>query len=137
VLAFASGFETFAAYAGDVVPAMRKSGAAVLARARARAAAAGLEVDTLLLESTGPRASELIVEQARAWAADLIVIGTHGRRGIGRFLLGSDAEQVLRLAPVPVLLVRSGKDEAANAARSSAEPRRYVAAQEGQAHATQ
>jgi nucleotide-binding universal stress UspA family protein len=36
------------------------------------------------------------------------VIGTHGRRGAGRLLLGSDAEQVLRLAPVPVLLVRDG-----------------------------
>jgi len=40
--------------------------------------------------------------------ADLIVLGTHGRRGVDRLMLGSDAEQVLRIAPVPVLLVRSG-----------------------------
>ncbi|MBP6502752.1 MAG: universal stress protein, partial [Rhodoferax sp.] len=41
------------------------------------------------------------------WPAELIVIGTHGRRGIGRMLLGSDAEQVVRHAPVPVLLYRA------------------------------
>jgi nucleotide-binding universal stress UspA family protein len=48
-----------------------------------------------------------VIEQAKAWGADLIVIGTHGRRGVGRLLLGSDAEQIVRMAPVPVLLVRA------------------------------
>ena len=48
----------------------------------------------------------MICEQVREAGADLIVIGTHGRRGIGRLLMGSDAEQVLRMAPVPVLLTR-------------------------------
>ena len=48
-----------------------------------------------------------MAEQARQWPADLIVIGTHGRRGVGRMLLGSDAEQIVRTAPVPVLLVRA------------------------------
>lgn len=42
----------------------------------------------------------------RGSQADLIVIGTHGRRGLGRALLGSDTELILRNAPVPVLLVR-------------------------------
>jgi nucleotide-binding universal stress UspA family protein len=51
--------------------------------------------------------SDLVVEQAVKWRADLIVIGTHGRRGVGRLLLGSDAEQIVRTAPVPVLLVRA------------------------------
>ena len=41
------------------------------------------------------------------WKADLIVIGTHGRRGVSRLVLGSSAENILRSAPVPVLLVRS------------------------------
>jgi nucleotide-binding universal stress UspA family protein len=36
------------------------------------------------------------------WHADLIVLGTHGRRGVGRVLMGSDAEQIVRLAPTPV-----------------------------------
>ncbi|HEY3047190.1 MAG TPA: universal stress protein, partial [Polaromonas sp.] len=42
---------------------------------------------------------------------DLIVVGTHGRRGLGRVLLGSGAEQIVRLAPVPVLVVRSQESE--------------------------
>jgi nucleotide-binding universal stress UspA family protein len=48
----------------------------------------------------------LIVEKAKEWPADLIVMGTHGRRGLSRLVLGSDAEWVLRSTPVPVLMVR-------------------------------
>jgi nucleotide-binding universal stress UspA family protein len=48
-----------------------------------------------------------VAEAARQWKADLVVVGTHGRRGVGRMLLGSGAEQVIRLAPVPVLVIRS------------------------------
>ena len=48
----------------------------------------------------------MAAEEASAWEADLIVVGTHGRRGIGRALMGSGAEQVLRMAPVPVLVIR-------------------------------
>ena len=40
--------------------------------------------------------------------ADLIIMGTHGRRGVSRLLIGSVAEQIVRTAPCPVLLVRSG-----------------------------
>jgi nucleotide-binding universal stress UspA family protein len=46
------------------------------------------------------------VNEARRHHADLIVLGTHGRRGVRRIVLGSDAEQVVRAARVPVLLVR-------------------------------
>ena len=48
----------------------------------------------------------LVLAEARSWQADLIVVGTHGRRGIGRVLMGSGAEQVIRIAPVPVLVIR-------------------------------
>lgn len=58
----------------------------------------------------GKRASEKIVETARFEEVDLIVIGTHGRSGLQRFLLGSVAEGVLRGAEVPVLAIRSGGD---------------------------
>lgn len=53
----------------------------------------------------GPPAFEILaaVEQTKA---DLVVIGTHGRHGLGRFLLGSVAEKVVRSSPVPVLTVR-------------------------------
>ena len=66
----------------------------------------GVTVETVLHHSFPGRVCDVIVKEATDWKADLIVIGTHGRRGAGRLLLGSDAEQVLRLAPVPVLLVR-------------------------------
>lgn len=47
-----------------------------------------------------------IIAAAASSQADLIVIGTHGRRGVSRALLGSVAERVVRLSPVPVLTVR-------------------------------
>ena len=43
--------------------------------------------------------------------ADLIVMGTHGLRGVERLVMGSDAETVARTSPVPVLLVRSEPDK--------------------------
>jgi len=48
-----------------------------------------------------------IVEGAKSWPADLIVIGSHGRGGVERLLLGSVAESVVRHASCPVLVVRS------------------------------
>jgi nucleotide-binding universal stress UspA family protein len=48
-----------------------------------------------------------IIKAAREWEADLIVIGSHGRRGITRALVGSVAEAVMRHAPCPVLVVRA------------------------------
>lgn len=51
----------------------------------------------------------VILEMARTLSADLIVVGTHGRKGVQRLLLGSIAEAVLREAPVPVLIVKNGR----------------------------
>lgn len=87
--------------------AMRDAGKELLARARAVAEAAGVRVETVLVDTLQGRVSDLVVEQAQTWRADLIVIGTHGRRGVSRVLMGSDAEQVVRTATVPVLLVRA------------------------------
>lgn len=50
---------------------------------------------------------EMILNVAREWAADLIVIGTHGRTGISHLLIGSIAEQVVRHSKTPVLIVPS------------------------------
>lgn len=55
---------------------------------------------------TGSPATE-IVKAAREWPADVIVIGSHGRRGVPRVLLGSVAEGVMRHAPCPVLVIRA------------------------------
>lgn len=51
--------------------------------------------------------SSTLVAVAKEWQADLIVLGSHGRRGFDRFLFGSVAETVVRTAPVPVLIVRT------------------------------
>ena len=105
-LRYATGFETYAAYANDVVPYMRQAGERILRDGEARARAADVKVDSVLCEGLATRLAEVVAEQAKAFGAELIVIGTHGRRGVGRVLLGSDAEQIVRTAPVPVLLVR-------------------------------
>jgi nucleotide-binding universal stress UspA family protein len=49
--------------------------------------------------------SESILESARSENASLIVVGSHGRRGVGRFLIGSVSDKVIRQSPVPVLVV--------------------------------
>ncbi len=103
-LGFAAGFET---YTGDLFGMLREAGEKVLEEARSRVAARGIAVTTFLCETFGTRVCDLVVEQAREWKADLIVIGSHGRRGMSRLFLGSDAELVVRMAPVPVLLVRA------------------------------
>jgi nucleotide-binding universal stress UspA family protein len=106
VLSLAIAGEGMVGTAGDVLAAVRESGRSILQRAEASLQAAGLSVDTVLLDNTSGRVAEIVADEAASWGADLIVLGTHGRRGVGRLILGSDAEQVLRLAPVPVLLVR-------------------------------
>jgi nucleotide-binding universal stress UspA family protein len=88
--------------------ALRQVGRTVIDRARETAKSAGVEAEALLAEigTPGQRVAGRIVEAATAWPADLLVIGTHGRRGLDHLLLGSIAEGVMRLAPMPVLLVR-------------------------------
>jgi nucleotide-binding universal stress UspA family protein len=78
------------------------------ARKKLEQVAASYRVNSPLVASlvTTGEPSAGIVQIAREIAADLIVIGTHGRRGVRRLLLGSVAESVLRVAPCPVLAVR-------------------------------
>jgi nucleotide-binding universal stress UspA family protein len=108
-LALATGLEAATMMTGDMMQLLREGGEKMLAKARARVEKAGIPVDTLLRDSLAGRVCDQVVDQAKAWRADLIVLGTHGRRGVGRMLLGSDAEMIVRLASVPVLLVR-GKE---------------------------
>ena len=93
-------------WTSELVGALTQAGRDLLAQAQARAVAAGVTVETHLYDGFVERLAELVVAEAQAWQADLIVLGTHGRRGVRRAMLGSDAEQVLRIASVPVLLVR-------------------------------
>jgi len=88
--------------------AWREAGEEILARAATSARARRVAADSTLLESDGRRVGAAVVEEAQRWGVDLIVVGTHGRRGLDRLLLGSVAEGVARTAPVSVLLVRGG-----------------------------
>ena len=104
--AYISGYEQFGAYADDLLDVMREAGKKVLQDAMTQAKTTGVAADSMLFDSSGGRLAEVVATAAREWNADLVVVGTHGRRGVGRMLLGSGAEQIIRLAPVPVLVVR-------------------------------
>ncbi|BCA94650.1 universal stress protein [Legionella antarctica] len=66
-----------------------------------------MDCDSQLIEiKSEERISAKLVEAAKDWPADLLVIGTHGRRGFQHFMLGSVAEGVIRRASIPVLMVR-------------------------------
>jgi nucleotide-binding universal stress UspA family protein len=104
-LTLVSGLED----SGYVMKVAHEYGEKTLAEALAIAKSAGIEADTRLVETPGLRLGQVVANEAKAWNADLIAVGTHGRRGIGRVLLGSGAEQVIRDAPVPVLVVRGSE----------------------------
>ncbi|OGT01710.1 MAG: universal stress protein [Gallionellales bacterium RIFCSPLOWO2_02_60_31] len=87
--------------------AVRHTGERTLAQAAEKARQSGMTAETALLDAKGKRIAGVIKDDALHWQADLIVIGTHGRSGLSRLLLGSVAEGVARDAPVPVLLVRA------------------------------
>jgi nucleotide-binding universal stress UspA family protein len=97
------------AYAlADFQTSMREAGKKVLEESAATARKAGIEVDTkfVVLEVLTQRVCDAIIDETKRWPADLIVIGTHGRRGFNHLLLGSVAEGVIRLATKPVLVIR-------------------------------
>lgn len=82
-------------------------GKQVIAEAKAVAERAGVRAEAVMYENIAGRVADRILQEAGKWPADLIVMGTHGRRGLRHVVLGSDAEAVVHAAKVPVLLVRS------------------------------
>jgi nucleotide-binding universal stress UspA family protein len=96
-------------YEGDVIGRLRASGQEVVREAEGLLRQAGLKPDAVVREFGGQSAADAILQQAKDWPADLIVMGTHGRRGVRRLTMGSDAECVVREAAVPVLLVRASE----------------------------
>ncbi len=93
----------------EFMQALRKEGERTLAEAVASAREAKIEADgkLLVIDRPGQRISDAIEQEAEQWGADLIVVGTHGRRGFRRLLLGSVAENLIRISTKPVLLVRA------------------------------
>jgi nucleotide-binding universal stress UspA family protein len=85
---------------------LREEGEHALEHAAERARAMGVQATTATVDASGRPTADAIVAEAIASGADLIAIGTHGRRGVQRMLLGSVAESVARHATVPVLLIR-------------------------------
>ncbi|WP_297375941.1 universal stress protein [Acidiferrobacter sp.] len=87
--------------------ALFKAGQAIVEEARDEVQKAGIGVETALPQNLNHEIGVVIVEEAKRWGADLIVVGTHGRRGIQHLVLGSVAERVARAATCPLLLVPS------------------------------
>ena len=108
-ISVAFAMNAYAGVPGDWTERIRADGARLLEEAQSTVAAAGVVSEAVQVDNFSGAVHEKIVEEAGRWPADLIVIGTHGRRGIGRLVLGSSAENVLRSAPVPVLLVRGSE----------------------------
>jgi nucleotide-binding universal stress UspA family protein len=106
-LAYLTGFEA----AAEVYPSVRRAAERLMADSAEIAKSAGAKYETMLIDKPGQRLGESVADAAKLWNADLIVVGTHGRHGIGRVLLGSGAEQIIRLAPVPVLVIRDDAPE--------------------------
>ena len=91
---------------------MLKDGDKLLGDASLWARDAGVASEAVLKELVVGRVADTIVAEAARTACDLVVMGTHGRRGMSRLVLGSDAELVVRESPVPVMLVRRPPPEA-------------------------
>lgn len=105
-LAFMRGYD----YQGGMVALARTEAEKILAVALDIAKSSGVEADSKLSEEVGVRLGDAIASEAKEWKAEMIVVGTHGRRGLGRVVMGSGAEQVIRTATVPVLVVRGASD---------------------------
>lgn len=107
--------ESFVHYGGpsfdylSIIAAWRKDGEKILENAAKKIekqSSIKPETSILELKPFQGRVAEVIVEAAKEWPADLLIIGTHGRRGFSRLFLGSVAENVVRIATTPMLLVR-------------------------------
>lgn len=94
---------------GDIAAIWTKSGIEILDKAKNLAHAEGIDAETRLIEidELGVWIAGAILKDAKTWSADLVVAGTHGRRGLTHLFLGSVAEDIVRHCPVPVLLVRT------------------------------
>jgi len=82
----------------------QETATAILGKAKAEAASDGVPADTVYIEETRP--AEAIVDVAKERGCTLIVMASHGRRGLGRLFLGSQTIEVLTHSSIPVLVVR-------------------------------
>lgn len=95
----------------ELMNLQRDQGEALLRRAERQAVQAGVNATTTLLNAGISEASiaEVIAAQAKTAAADLVIVGSHGRSGVSRLFLGSVAARVAQVCPAPVLIVHERK----------------------------
>lgn len=113
-----SMMDAFAASAPEWPGILKEAGLVIVKSAEQTVREGGVVVSSIINDIVQHSLAEQVVIEAVRWQADLIVIGTHGRHGIARLMIGSSAESILRIAPVPVLLIRatgSGSAETAAA----------------------
>lgn len=91
----------------QVLENLGQLGRKVLAAARSAVEGHGLRARSVFRRASRESVADAIVAEAKRSHADVIVMGTHGHRGVTHLVLGSDAEAVVRSATVPVLLVSS------------------------------
>ena len=90
----------------ELIQSMRGIGEKILAQAQKKLIQTGVAAEIKLLETQGERIASVIATEAKNNRADLIIVGTHGRSGFSRMLMGSIAEGVVRTAHIPILLIR-------------------------------
>lgn len=92
-------------FSGAEIESLIEESREILRQACEHARTAGLAPDSALVEARERHVGEVIAQEALDWGADLLVMGTHGRKGVSRLMLGSVAEVTLRTARVPVLTI--------------------------------
>ena len=103
-----SAYSTLEAGAEVIINALEDEGEKAVGDIAAAAADADVEAETTVTAGTAYRS---ILGYVDDHDIDLVVMGTHGRRGLDRYLLGSVTERIVRTATVPVLTVRQQKEE--------------------------
>jgi nucleotide-binding universal stress UspA family protein len=103
VVAFGAG-----QFPGAYIDATRELGSRVIEHARKAALEAGIDVEIQSTEivTSSYHVADTIAQMTHDWNADLLVVGTHGRRGVSHLLIGSVAERIVRVVTCPLLLVR-------------------------------
>jgi nucleotide-binding universal stress UspA family protein len=104
---------------GDVIDSLREQGNRLLLAATKQAVASAVPCCAVLVKSLGRRVADHIIEQAERRGVNLIVMGTHGRRGFRRLVIGSEAEEVVRRSSIPVLLLRAEAQDVLAAGQST------------------
>lgn len=118
---YGTGYEAYALYSPNLVTHLLAGGESILKEAKHRAERAGCSVQTRLIDGIALSLTSVVLAEVARQPVDLVVIGTHGRQGVGRLVFGSEAEQIARVSPVPVLLVPLLAVPAQRAARAPAQ----------------